>query len=145
MPGPGGPGWESQANHYAQLIGQKYGRRARSAYLKMVSDNPNIDPRTVARSFILNIGIKGLDQAIQDALVGTQSAFAQGAASGFGTAGLGGGGASDDWKNLFTRLAEFGIGAVLIIVGLNAILSRTKVYQNTEKVVAGVATRGAIK
>lgn len=44
-----------------------------------------------------------------------------------------------DWAHLMTRLAEFGIGAILVIIGFNAIVSRTKGYQKVETVVTGVA------
>jgi hypothetical protein len=39
------------------------------------------------------------------------------------------------------RLAEFGIGAILLIIGFNAIVSKTKGYQRIETVVAGSARR----
>src|SRR5215472_18238155 len=65
---------------------------------------------------------------------------------GSGSGGSGGSGDSgqSDWTNLMVRLAEFGIGAILVIIGFNAIVSRTKSYQRVETVVSGVA-RTAVK
>lgn len=63
-----------------------------------------------------------------------------GSGSGSGSGGGGSGGSGDtDWQNLLTRFAEFGIGAIIIIIGFNAIVSRTKGYQRVEGVVTGVA------
>jgi hypothetical protein len=51
----------------------------------------------------------------------------------------GGSGGQSDWTNLMTRLAEFGIGAILIIIGINAIVSRTKTYKTVVQTAGGVA------
>jgi hypothetical protein len=56
-----------------------------------------------------------------------------------GSGGSSGGAQGSDWAHLMTRLAEFGIGAILVIIGFNAVVSRTKGYQRVETVVTGVA------
>jgi hypothetical protein len=58
--------------------------------------------------------------------------------SGSGTAPGSGG---DDWSHLMTRLAEFAIGAILVIIGINAVVSKTKGYQRVETVVTGMASK----
>jgi len=63
-----------------------------------------------------------------------------------GSTGGGGGGSSGDsgqtdWTHLAIRLAEFGIGIILVIIGFNAIVAKTKVGQKIEVVATGVASR----
>jgi hypothetical protein len=58
--------------------------------------------------------------------------------------GSSGDGGQTDWTHLFTRLAEFGIGAILVIIGLNAIVGRTKTGQSVQRIVVSGATKGAI-
>lgn len=62
-----------------------------------------------------------------------------GSAGGSGGGSSGGASSGNDWQHLMVRLAEFGIGAILLIIGFNAIVSRTKGYQRIETVVTGVA------
>jgi len=38
-------------------------------------------------------------------------------------------GGQSDWTNLFTRLAEFGIGVILITIGISALVGHTKTFQ----------------
>ena len=66
--------------------------------------------------------------------------------------GGGGGGTGDggqtDWTHLATRLAEFGIGAILVIIGFNAIVAKTKTGQAVQRIVISgtktAATKGAL-
>jgi hypothetical protein len=52
-----------------------------------------------------------------------------------GSGGSGSPGQSD-WTNLLIRLAEFGIGTILVIIGFNAIVAKTKAYRHAEDLVA---------
>jgi hypothetical protein len=61
-----------------------------------------------------------------------------------GGGGSGGSGTGDsgqsDWTHLIIRVAEFAIGAILVYIGFNAIVERTKGYQKIETIVTGVGT-----
>lgn len=48
----------------------------------------------------------------------------------------------DDWSHLFTRIAEFGIGAILIAVGINYLFLKSKTGQTVVNIAAGTATGG---
>lgn len=72
-------------------------------------------------------------------ITGPQWPSQHGPGSGSGNGGTKTPASGDDWAHLMTRLAEFSIGAILVIIGLNAIMSRTKGYQRVETVVTGVA------
>lgn len=50
---------------------------------------------------------------------------------------------SNDWKNLFIRGAEFLVGLVLVVVGLQAIVGRSKIVRETREVVIGAAGTAA--
>jgi len=120
--------WENYFRHH-------YGKKGGDAYAAMVRSNPDATPDQVAQAFLLNIATKGFSKALADAMSGTAAAVGQAAKSGFGTTALGGG---QDWQHLFIRLAEFAIGAALIVVGLQAMLRHTEGYQKTKSAVIGV-------
>jgi|SRR5215475_1328575 len=121
-----------------RMIRARYGPKAQQAYLKLVAAHPEATPLQVAKAFILSVSIKGLAQAIKDAESGTAAAIGQASSSGFGTTALGGGGGSD-WAHLFVRLAEFGVGALLVALGIQAILRRTQTGQQIQGAVIGIA------
>lgn len=56
---------------------------------------------------------------------------------------LGGTPSQSDWTHLMTRFAEFGIGAILVIIGLNAIVAKTKTGRTVIQVASGTARRVA--
>jgi len=55
--------------------------------------------------------------------------------------GSGSSGGQSDWTHLFIRLAEFAVGAILVIIGFNAIVAKTKTGQKIEVLATGVAGR----
>jgi len=68
---------------------------------------------------------------------------------GGGSGGPGGSGMSSqtDWGHLMTRVAEFTIGGIIIIIGLQAIIAKTKGAKYVEQIAiqrAGVGVKGAL-
>lgn len=75
-----------------------------------------------------------------------------GKALGGGGSGNGGGGGSgdsgqSDWTHLGIRVAEFTIGAILIIIGINAVIAKTKGVKYVEQIAiqrGGMGVKGAL-
>ena len=81
------------------------------------------------------VGLEGGSPGIVGGGVGSGATPAPGAGSGSGSSG------QSDWTHLAIRLAEFGIGIVLVIIGFNAIVAKTKTGQKIQMVATGVATK----
>src|SRR5215467_682548 len=139
-------------DYYSKYFLQNYGLAAMQAYQRLVKANPQVTPGQAAQAFAYNIIANGLKKALTAGITGVGIATAQatgGAAGGLTGPNLGlgldsrpdggqGSQSQSEWGHLFIRFAEFTIGAVLIIVGLNAMLRRTQAYQNTKQAVVGV-------
>jgi hypothetical protein len=105
--------------------------------------HPKADPTQVYETVVTRLEAAGhLPGTIGQAIGTTAGIFGVIPSSvGKGLHNALGGGGQSDWTNLMIRLAEFGIGAILLIIGFNAIVSKTKGYQRIETVVAGSARR----
>lgn len=133
---------------YAAFFDQQFpGRGAGKAYTiyanSAIANDPSVSPYEVARAFTTNIAFKGLGEAIKEATQGIAQGTAKVPAALPGSIpSIPGTSGGDDWAHLTTRLAEFGIGASLVLIGISAFIARSKAGQTTEKIVIGRATGG---
>lgn len=140
--------------HYALLLeeqfpgyvsGTKPNTTLAELYIQYMQKHPHADAQQVYKTVVARLQeVANLPGTIGSAIGATATIIGKaGPAAGVGinkaAQGLGGG--QGDWTNLVTRLAEFGIGAILLIIGFNAIVSKTKGYQRIETVVTGTAGR----
>ena len=140
--------------HYALLLDQEFpgylsGDKTKTMadlYIEYMQKHPKADAKKVYETTVSQLhaiaklpGIIAGQIAVGATIIGDAGPAAgigvNKAAQGIGVPGQG------DWTNLVTRLAEFGIGAILLIIGFNAIVSKTKGYQKIETVVTGTAGR----
>jgi|SRR5215831_72086 len=162
MPVPGSGGGiatrQQQIAYYAESLNSAFPRSETGIdlgadYKKYMSQHPKADPVQVYNQTVAGLDVflqsgRSLADAIASA-VGTQgnitSQFVKGvgkgaeditkSASGFGLGG-------SDWQHLLIRLAEFGIGGILIAVGIAAILGKTKTGQTVINVAEDVIPAG---
>lgn len=117
-------------SYYASLLQQSYGSSIAQSFLKYANAHPNLTAYDALQnwaSFIAAHLGPGLAQAIKSFVQEQGNITKQ-----FAQAPAGLGQVTQDWQHLLLRLAEFGIGGILITVGLIAILRKTEAGQQTE-------------
>jgi hypothetical protein len=116
------------AGYFQAFFTERFGAKMGALYSSILSKDPSATPTQAAQALLLGISTKGVAGALA-AGVGAFGSAITVPANPLGLGGTGGGSgaaAGDDWAHLFTRLAEFAIGATLIVVGVVAVVSKTK-------------------
>ena len=132
---------------WAAYFNQQYpGKGAGAAYTafanKAIANDPSTTPYVAAKAFLDSIMLEGLGQAIKSATegIGQGTAKVPGALPGSIPAIPSVGGTGSDWQHLLLRFAEFGLGASIVIIGIAAIVAKTKGGQKVETIVTGAVT-----
>jgi hypothetical protein len=116
------------AGYFQAFFTERFGAKMGQLYQQILAKDPSATPTQAAQALLLGISTKGVAGALAagiGAFGGAITVPSNPLGLG-GTAGGSGPAAGDDWAHLFTRLAEFAIGATLIVVGLVAVMSKTK-------------------
>lgn len=126
---------------YAQDFNNKFpGKNAGNAFLAYASGHPNLTAYQAATAFADMIAINGVDKAIQLA-ISKWGNIASGIGAGAVAAGqtpnpLSGIAAIGDFfgrlsqGNTWTRIAEFLVGGILIVVGASAVFNKSQAGQS---------------
>ena len=128
------PATNQPASYYANIFASKWGTAAAQAYTAFDAANPGNSPYINAKLFAVKVAVEGLDKAVADEAGLLGDVVTKGipaAAAAVPKSPLGGIAAIGDFfgrlteANTWIRVAEFVLGAALIIVGLAKLASGT--------------------
>jgi hypothetical protein len=126
------------AGYYQAFFTEHFGAAMGKAYAGILKKDPSATPTQAAQALLVAISTKGVAGALAQG-IGGLGKIATPPPNPLGIGGANDNTSGSDWQHLFTRLAEFAIGATLIVVGLVAVMSKTKTGQAVTGLAVNVA------